>query len=100
MWRQQGELHLQAAQGHALIGQALVQLAELDVLKSEGGLFASKLQIAGVRVAEITYEGMLHGFMRYTEVVGKAREAVAHAGEWLKEVGGMLPPDEQQGGTF
>ena len=73
---------------------ALVQLAELDVLKSEGGLFASKLQIGGVRVAEITYEGMLHGFMRYTEVVGKAREAVAHAGEWLKEVGGMLPPEE------
>ena len=79
---------------------ALVQLAELDVLRSEGGLFASKLQIGGVRVAEITYEGMLHGFMRYTEVVGKAREAVAHAGEWLKEVGGMLPPDEQGGGTF
>ncbi len=69
---------------------ALVQLAELDVLRSEGGMFASKLQLAGVRVAQITYDGMLHGFMRYTEAVGKAREAVAHAGEWLKEVGGRL----------
>ncbi len=76
---------------------ALVQLAELDVLKSEGGLFAAKLQIGGVRVAEITYEGMLHGFMRYTEAVGKAREAVAHAGEWLKEVGGMLPQEGMEG---
>ncbi len=72
---------------------ALVQLAELDVLHSEGGMLASKLNLAGTRSAVITYPGMLHGFMRLTEAVAQAREAVAHAGEWLKEVGGMLPPD-------
>jgi acetyl esterase len=72
---------------------ALVQLAELDVLRSEGAMFASKLVIAGGRCAEITYPGMLHGFMRMTEAVGQAREAVKHAGEWLKEVGGMLEPE-------
>jgi acetyl esterase len=72
---------------------ALVQVAELDVLRSEGEIFANKLNIAGTRCALITYPGMLHGFMRLTEGVAKAREAVAHAGEWLKEVGGMLPPD-------
>ena len=48
---------------------------------------------ARTRSAVITYPGMLHGFMRLTEAVAQAREAVAHAGEWLKEVGGMLPPD-------
>lgn len=74
---------------------ALVQLAELDVLRSEGAMFASKLVLAGGRCAEITYPGMLHGFLRMTESVGQAREAVKHAGEWLKEVGGML---EAEGG--
>ncbi|MCC6716993.1 MAG: alpha/beta hydrolase [Acetobacteraceae bacterium] len=73
---------------------ALVQLAELDVLHSEGNLLAGKLNIVGSRAAVITYPGMLHGFMRLTESVAQAREAVAHAAEWLKEVGGMLPQEE------
>ena len=73
---------------------ALVQLAELDVLNSEGGMLGSKLNLVGTRAAVITYPGMLHGFMRLTECVGQAREAVKHAAEWLKEVGGMLPPEE------
>jgi acetyl esterase len=73
---------------------ALVQLAELDVLSSEGGILGSKLNLVGSRAAIITYPGMLHGFMRLTESVHQAREAVKHAAEWLKEVGGMLPPQE------
>jgi len=73
---------------------ALVQLAELDVLASEGGILANKMNIVGTRTALITYPGVLHGFMRLTESVHQAREAVKHAGEWLKEVGGLLPPEE------
>jgi len=77
---------------------ALVQVAELDVLRSEGEMLAHKINIVGGRAALITYPGMLHGFLRLGEAVGQAREAVAHAGEWMKEVGGLLPPDGSMGG--
>ena len=65
----------------------LVQLAELDVLRSEGEALVAKLRAAGVAVASETYAGTVHGFMRATGMVSKARAAVAQAGDWLRQVG-------------
>jgi acetyl esterase len=64
----------------------LVLLAELDVLRSEGEAFAAKLREAGVDVEIETYKGLVHGFLRATTMVQKARDAVAKAGTWLQRV--------------
>lgn len=64
-----------------------VLLAELDVLRSEGEALVVKLREAGVDVETRTFSGVVHGFLRATGSVTKAREAVAAAGEWMKRVG-------------
>ena len=64
----------------------LIQLAELDVLRSDGEKMAALLRAAGVDCTALTYPGMLHGFMRLTEAVAVARTAVADAGGWLRRV--------------
>ncbi len=62
----------------------LLQLAELDVLRSDGERMAEALGRAGVAVTLETYAGMLHGFMRLSEAVGATRTAITSAGGWLK----------------
>lgn len=66
----------------------LVQLAQLDVLRSEGEMLAAKLQAACVAVTLEIYPGLIHGFLRATERVAAAREAVAKAGVWLRTQAG------------
>ena len=63
----------------------LVQLAELDVLRSEGEALAAKLRSAGVEVDFEVFPGVLHGFVRSMATVGKARDAVEKAGSWLRK---------------
>ncbi len=62
----------------------LIQLAELDVLRSDGEAMAAKLREAGVATTLKTYPGMLHGFIRLTDAVAGARTAMADACDWLK----------------
>ncbi|HWG71024.1 MAG TPA: alpha/beta hydrolase [Steroidobacteraceae bacterium] len=64
----------------------LVLLAELDVLRSEGEALVAKLREAGVSVESETFAGVLHGFVRATGTVRKARDAVALAGSWIRRV--------------
>lgn len=64
----------------------LVQLAELDCLRSEGEAMAAKLQSAGVATQLECYTGVPHGFARFTEHVAKSRRAMASACDWLKRV--------------
>jgi len=64
----------------------LIQLAELDVLYSDGARMAAKINAAGGTCTLKTYKGMLHGFLRLTEAVAGARTAVADAGAWLRGV--------------
>jgi acetyl esterase len=65
--------------------RTLLQLAELDVLRSEGELMADKLRKAGVDVTLQHYSGVLHGFVRLVRSVAKARLAVDDAAAWLRE---------------
>lgn len=62
----------------------LVQLAELDVLRSEGEALVEKLRAAGVAVSHETFAGVVHGFLRATSGVAKARKAVAGACDFLR----------------
>jgi len=64
----------------------LVQLAELDVLRSEGEALAAKLRSVGVPVELEIFPGVVHGFMRATATVGKAREAAEKAGAWMRRI--------------
>jgi acetyl esterase len=64
----------------------LVLRAELDVLRSEGEMLVDRLRAAGVAVETETYAGVLHGFLRATGAVRKARDAVATAGAWLRRI--------------
>lgn len=61
----------------------LIQLAELDVLYSDGERLAEKMRAAGGEARLEIYAGMLHGFLRLTSAVGTARRAIADASAWL-----------------
>ncbi|MBC7636104.1 MAG: alpha/beta hydrolase [Acetobacteraceae bacterium] len=63
----------------------MVLLAEIDVLRSEGERLAAKMVVAGVKVTLESFAGMVHGFLRFSEVVGKSRVAIAEAGKWLRK---------------
>lgn len=63
----------------------LLQLAELDVLRSEGERLGEALTRAGVAVTRELHAGMLHGFIRLSSAVATARNAIASAGAWLRE---------------
>jgi acetyl esterase len=64
----------------------MVLLAELDVLRSEGEALVAKLRASGVPVESETFAGTVHGFLRATGSVQKARDAVALAGSWMRRL--------------
>ena len=66
----------------------MVLLAELDVLRSEGDALVARLRAAGVAVETETFTGTVHGFLRATASVQKARDAVAMAGAWMRRISG------------
>jgi len=63
----------------------LVLLAELDVLRSEGEALVRRLREAAVPVEIAIFSGTLHGFLRATDGVQKARDAMADAGTWIRQ---------------
>ncbi len=62
---------------------AFVLTAEYDVLRDEGLAYAERLEAAGVEVERLHCPGMIHGFVRRTDLFDRAGEA-------LTEIGGML----------
>jgi acetyl esterase len=64
----------------------LVHLAELDVLRSEGEALVRKLLEADVSVRTETFKGLTHGFVRATEFVGQARDAMRKAVRFITGV--------------
>jgi acetyl esterase len=54
------------------VAPALVQVAELDPLLSEGEAYAARLAEAGVPVILTRYDGMIHGFIRMPALVAEA----------------------------
>lgn len=62
----------------------MVQLAELDVLHDEGQAMAARLQAAGVPTTLDVVPGVIHGFLRASARVAKARVAIQAGGAWLE----------------
>lgn len=56
---------------------ALIAVAGVDVLRSDGEAYAEALRAAGVETELVVYEDMTHGFLRWGGVVDRSRELVA-----------------------
>lgn len=65
---------------------SLVLTAECDVLRDEAESYAARLQQAGVSVDHIRCPGMIHGFLRRTEVFPQALQMIDLIGQRLKSL--------------
>lgn len=63
---------------------ALVLTAEFDVLRDEGEAYAARLHEAGVPVSRHRFDGMIHGFLRRTDLYDKAHDAIRLIGDWIR----------------
>jgi acetyl esterase len=63
---------------------ALVITAEYDPLRDEGEAYARRLREAGVRAELRRYDGMIHGFLSFADVVQQGKRAVEEAGATLR----------------
>ncbi|MFG0584685.1 alpha/beta hydrolase [Pseudomonas sp. zjy_9] len=65
---------------------ALVQTAEMDVLRDEGEAYARRLNAAGVAVTSVRYNGMIHdyGLLNVVTEVPAVRSAMDQAAQALK----------------
>lgn len=53
--------------------------AEYDPFRDEANLYAKRLQEAGIPVRHQQYNGMIHGFLRFTHKIKEANEALSFA---------------------
>ena len=69
------------------LAPAIIQTAELDVLRDEGEAYASKLDQAGVDVVSTRYNGLIHdcGLLNATSQVPGVRSAILQASAELKK---------------
>ena len=63
-----------------------IMTAEYDVLRCEGELFAQRLQEAGVTTSLRRYDGMLHGFIHFSEVFDDAHVAVRDCAQVIQQM--------------
>lgn len=64
---------------------ALVQTASHDPLRDEGEAYAIQMRNAGVRVSCTRYDGVIHGFVSFSDLVDKGKQALGHAADALRD---------------
>jgi acetyl esterase len=63
---------------------ALVQTASHDPLRDEGEAYAIQMRTAGVTVKCTRYDGVTHGFVSFSDLVDKGRQALQEAADALR----------------
>ncbi|RFU37997.1 alpha/beta hydrolase [Actinomadura logoneensis] len=76
-----------ATEDLAGLPEALVIVAEADVLRDEGEAYAAKLREAGVPVTAVRYQGIIHDFVMLNALrdTHAAKAATRQAGEFLRD---------------
>ena len=65
---------------------ALVVLAGYDPLLSEGESYSAKLMSANVPVTELRYDGLIHGFFQFSELLPVAGEALEEIADTFRTI--------------
>ena len=65
--------------------KTLVITAQYDPLKDEGEEYANRLQQSGVEVTHLHYEGVMHGFISFYEVMHLGEHGLRETSTFLKE---------------
>ncbi|AYJ51308.1 alpha/beta hydrolase [Rhodococcus sp. P1Y] len=66
------------------VAPAVVLLAEHDVLRVEGQAYAEKLNAAGVRAEMKVFDGQMHGFFQFVNILPGADAGIAYVGESVR----------------
>jgi acetyl esterase len=66
------------------VAPAVVLLAEHDVLRDEGQAYAEKLTAAGVPVEVRVFDGQMHGFFQFVNILPGADAGIAYVGESVR----------------
>jgi len=66
-----------------------VAVAELDPVRDDGLRLAAALRAGGIGVQERTFDGLVHGFLRWGGVVDAAGELIAWFGDAARETAGI-----------
>ncbi|MDN4465359.1 alpha/beta hydrolase [Microbacterium aurantiacum] len=61
----------------------LLVTAEHDILRDEGEEYGRRLEEAGVHVTHRRFEGQMHGFLSFVDVLPASDLAIAAVGEWI-----------------
>lgn len=72
------------AKDHSNLPPAIVITAQFDPLRDEGEAYAEKLKQAGVPVKLTRYDGMIHGFVSFADLLDEATEALDEIAAELK----------------
>jgi acetyl esterase len=72
------------------VAPAVVITAEFDPLRDEGEEYARRLELAGVPVQYVPYDGMIHAFFGLSAAFDASRDALARVGTELRRAFGTL----------
>jgi acetyl esterase len=73
------------ARDHSNLPSAIVITAEFDPLRDEGEAYAEQLRQARVPTEVTCYDGMIHGFVSFMDIVSQGREALDQIADRIKE---------------
>ncbi|WP_018922340.1 alpha/beta hydrolase [Salsuginibacillus kocurii] len=85
MWEDPYTSPLEADQLEGL-PPALILTAEYDPLRDEGELYAEQLHEAGVPVQTVRYEGVMHGFVSFYEVMKSGEQGLLQTSQYLQRI--------------